>query len=177
MILILSENNDLTTDKVIEWLNYWEVKNIIRVNEDDKIIVKEIDIHKNTIILKFNNSDIDLSDVDFFWFRRGNLNHFVDKQMEWENIDLNNQVNDFLKYEWLMCRNYIFQRLQQKKSLGNFFRSATNKLINLRIAQACGLDIPETFISSFASDLARFQTQFPVITKPMGGSYAGLPRE
>jgi SPASM domain peptide maturase of grasp-with-spasm system len=168
MVLILSENNDLTTDKVIEWLNYWEVKDIIRINEDDKIIIKEIDIQKETIILKFNDNDINVSDVDFFWFRRGNLNHFVDKQIEWENSDLDNQVHDFLKYEWLMCRNYIFQYLQQKKSLGNFFRSATNKLINLRIARECGWDIPKTLISEYISALTEFQTQFPVITKPIG---------
>ena len=44
MVLILSENSDLTTDKVVEWLNYWEVKDIIRMNEDDKINIKKIDV-------------------------------------------------------------------------------------------------------------------------------------
>lgn len=51
MILILSENNDLTTDKVIEWLTYWGIKGIIRMNEDDKVSVKRIDIQSNAIIL------------------------------------------------------------------------------------------------------------------------------
>lgn len=168
MVLILSENNDLSTDKVIEWLNYWEVKNIIRINEKDKVFIKKIDIRKNTIILSFDNREINLSDIDFFWFRRGNLNHFIDKQIQFENKDVNKGFNDFLNYEWLMCRNYIFHHLQQKKSLGNFFRSATNKLINLRMAKECGLEIPETFVSEFASDLIDFQNQFPIITKPVG---------
>jgi len=67
-----------------------------------------------------------------------------------------------------MCRNFIFYNLQQKKSLGNFFRSTTNKLINLSIAKECGLEIPETFISESASDLLNVQKSFPVITKPIG---------
>jgi ATP-GRASP peptide maturase of grasp-with-spasm system len=168
MVLILSENNDLSTDKVIEWLYFWEVKDIIRINEDDKIFIKAIDVQKNTVILLFNNREINLSDIDFFWFRRGNLNHFIYKQIQFENVRLSKNVNDYLNYEWLMCRNYIFHNLQQKKSLGNFFRSATNKLINLRMAKECGLEIPETFISTFASDLINFQNQFSVITKPVG---------
>jgi len=35
MVLIFSENNDYTTDKVIEWLFIMGMKDIIRMNEDD----------------------------------------------------------------------------------------------------------------------------------------------
>jgi radical SAM protein with 4Fe4S-binding SPASM domain len=46
MVLIISENNDYYTDKVIEWLFYFGIKEIVRINETDKIIIKEIDFQK-----------------------------------------------------------------------------------------------------------------------------------
>ena len=64
MILILSENNDLTTDKVIEWLSFMGIKDIIRMNEDDNINIKEINIKKNTIILTFKNRELNSTLTD-----------------------------------------------------------------------------------------------------------------
>ena len=137
-MLIVSENNDFTTDKVIEWLFLMGIKEIVRINEDDKVSIKEVDIQSNNIILIFQKQEINLSEIAFFWFRRGNLNHFVYEQLDFESEKIKVQMIKFLNYEWLMCRNYIFYCLQKKQSLGNFFRSATNKLVNLSIAKKCG---------------------------------------
>jgi ATP-GRASP peptide maturase of grasp-with-spasm system len=168
MVLIISENNDLFTDTVIEWLYFFSVSDIVRINEDDTIHIKEIDFQKNTIVLNIKNETINLSDIDFFWYRRGSLNHLINEQIDFENVHLNGQIINFLNYEWLMCRNYIFYWLRKKQSLGNFFGSATNKFINLKIAKECGLEIPETYISEFSSNLMNFQNEFSVITKPIG---------
>ena len=55
MILIISENNDLTTDKVIEWLHFFGINNTVRINEDDKIKIKTIDLQKEEVIFMIKN--------------------------------------------------------------------------------------------------------------------------
>ncbi|MDR3327161.1 MAG: grasp-with-spasm system ATP-grasp peptide maturase [Prevotellaceae bacterium] len=168
MVLIMSENNDITTDRVIEWLYFFGVTDIVRINKGDKIIIEKIDIQNNTIILKTKDKEIDLRDIAFFWYRRGLLTHFTEKEIVFEDADLNRQANRFLNFEWHICRDFILYSLQQKKSLGNFFKSEANKPVNLRIAKECGLEIPESIISESIALLKNFQNNGPVITKPIG---------
>jgi glutathione synthase/RimK-type ligase-like ATP-grasp enzyme len=52
--------------------------------------------------------------------------------------------------------------------LGNFFKRETNKLVNLNIAKKCGLDIPETLISSDNEKLLNFCSKNQSVTKPIG---------
>jgi ATP-GRASP peptide maturase of grasp-with-spasm system len=167
MILIISENNDFFTDQVIEWLSFFKIEDIIRINEDDKINIKEINIQENKIIIETNEKEIDLSKIDYFWYRRSGLNHSFNRLIDFEKNTTNDQIVKFLDYEWLMCRNYIFYCLQTKESIGNFFRAATNKLVNLKIAKECGLGIPDTYISESISDIINIEEE-TYITKPIG---------
>lgn len=171
MILIISENNDLTTNRVIEWLHVKDIQYITRINEDDQVRVKEINLKTGNIILEINSGIINLSNVDFFWYRRGSLNTFLD-EIKTEDIRLKNQLYQFLNMEWMICRNYIIHYLQEKPSLGNYHKSATNKLINLNIAQKCGLDIPDTIISDDSETLKYFRDRQPAITKPISEAMA-----
>jgi len=50
--------------------------------------------------------------------------------------------------------NYIFELFKNKKGVGNSLFFNPNKLRILKIASACGLKIPSTFISSFNEQLA-----------------------
>lgn len=172
MILIISENKDRFTDKVIEWLQFYGIYDIFRINEDDKVHVNKIEIHNSALILRINDRLIDLADVELFWYRRGNLNHPFRKLIESYPPDINQQVHSFLYHEWTMCRNYIVYMLEQKKSIGNYFRAEANKLINLKIAQESGLDIPQTIISDNPSVIEDFGSQLPSITKPIGEAMA-----
>ena len=42
------------------------------------------------------NEKIRLSEIDFYWFRRGNLSHFINKQFDFGDSAINDQVNYFL---------------------------------------------------------------------------------
>ncbi len=53
MVLIISENNDSTTNKVIEWLHAGNIQNIIRINEDDIIRIKEINLKTGSWKIQF----------------------------------------------------------------------------------------------------------------------------
>lgn len=170
MVLIISENNDLTTDKVIEWLMYFGVNDFVRINEDDKIIVKEIDLQKEEVIFSVNGKKIWMSDIDFFWYRRGNLSPFIEKIFDFKDIRTNESFNKFISHEWKVCKNFILYLLHKKTSLGNFFLSEVNKLINLKIAKECGMEIPITYMASIAEHLCNFNKKHPSITKPIGES-------
>jgi ATP-GRASP peptide maturase of grasp-with-spasm system len=171
MILIVSENIDYITDRVIEWLQHYGITDIFRINEDDDVNILEIDINNENVVIEVSGRKLNLSDVDFFWYRRGNLK-FRLFPLDINDMGVEKQVVSFLKFEWKICRDYIFHILQQKKSLGNFFKGETNKLINLRTAQQCGLEIPKTLISSNNQALSSFCRKNPSITKPIGENMA-----
>jgi ATP-GRASP peptide maturase of grasp-with-spasm system len=169
MILIISENNDYFTDKVIEWLLYFGISDLVRINESDKIFVKEIDLRQDgNFCFSLNGKDIWASDVDFFWYRRGNLNPLVDKKFDFKDNKMNEDIDKFLFHEWKVCKNFILHLLHKKPSLGNFFLSEVNKLVNLEIAKECGLDVPITYIASNPKRLQSFHNIYPSITKPIG---------
>jgi hypothetical protein len=49
MLLILSEEKDLTTNEVIDWLFFYNI-DFIRINKEDNIIIKEIRLTSVIII-------------------------------------------------------------------------------------------------------------------------------
>lgn len=167
MVLIISENKDIFTTNVIEWLHFYGIYDIVRINEDDMVRIDKIEVHKNVLVLSVNGRLIHWSDVNLFWYRRGNLNHPFRRLIDFYPEEISQQTQFFLNHEWAMCHNYIVYMLQQKKTIGNFFRTTANKLINLKIAQECGLDTPQTLISDSPETLKKFGQQ-PSITKPIG---------
>ncbi|MFT4073848.1 MAG: hypothetical protein QM654_18235 [Dysgonamonadaceae bacterium] len=166
MVFILSENKDYFTDKVIEWLRFYGIHDIVRINADDRVRIHKIEVHQNIIILNVNDKLVDLGSVKLFWYRRSTLNHPFLYMIDSYPLEINQQVNNFSNHEWTVCRNYIIYMLQQKKPIGNYFVATANKLINLRIAQECGLDIPRTYISDFPKYLNKLG-EYPSITKPI----------
>lgn len=156
MVLIISETLDLTTDRVIEWLLSFGYTNIIRINDGTPIYVKHISIgcSSNEIVLIANNKMFSVDDVEFFWYRRGlfkfDLEAMLDFELQKDNIG---KVQNFHKNEWIPVRNYIIKKLEQKAYFGDFHRTFTNKLLNLEIAQKCGLTIPKTHISNYSEIL------------------------
>lgn len=171
MILVVSQNSDLSTDKVMEWFTYYGVKEIVRVNEDDYLNISKFTINNEQSIYELivKNKCIDLRDVCFFWYRRGNIHKRVqlDKEVHENGI----QLKQFLDSEWLICKDFIFNRLNEIKSLGNCDKLNVNKLENLLLARECGLKIPSTILSDYNSILNWFSRKKPSITKPISETF------
>jgi len=169
MILVISENIDYFTDRAIEWLYSYGECDVLRLNTEDKVICENILLNNEytEVVLKCEKGTIKLSEIDFFWFRRGSLSLWV------EYIELNTklkeeqQLNHFLNWEINVIKNFILHELQKKKSLGSYFKSVVNKLANLEIAKECGFEIPATLISGEIQQLKHFAGIQPVITKPI----------
>ena len=174
-ILIVSTNNDQTTNEVIEWLNQFVEERIYRINETDEIDISYIDLSSNQ--LNFNiliNSELSVSyeDISFFFYRRGILNPKPAIFMSFLNqIDLKDQLLDFLDSEWSAIEDLIFRLLKERKSLGDYHQSQVNKLKNLLIAKGCGFKIPDTIISNRWENLSDFYLKSPAISKPIGEAF------
>lgn len=162
MLLILSETTDISTDRVILWLRKMGYQNIIRINEDDRIEIKRVEISndKGECVIKLYQKDIDLDKVDFFWYRRGD---FFPEDLQ--NYEPN--LRKFLSKEWTIIRNYLHYKLGSKKCLGNIFKSLISKLECLEIAKKAGFSIPQTLISSHSKILDQKDRLNSSITKPI----------
>lgn len=167
MIFILSEHNDHTTSKVVEWLQQDYKIEIIRVNEGDKISIQHIHIHhdkkRRYIVFKTEcKSSVDMADVLFYWYRRGNLTPSFHTQLKSDDL------TDFIRWEWFVVKNYILCEFNLKVSLGNFGKSNVNKLIILQKAADSGLAIPATYITEYFSNIKKYSSENSVISKPIG---------
>ncbi|BDX39701.1 hypothetical protein CYCD_30560 [Tenuifilaceae bacterium CYCD] len=155
MILILSETLDITTDRVIDWLHSFGYKDVLRINEGTPIYVKHISIGstKSEIILCANNRVFNIEEVCFYWYRRGLFSFDILPSID---LELNSNLDKLLwfhKNEWYPIRNYIINKFELKPHIGNLHKSISNKIINLEIARACGLKIPQTSISNYSEIL------------------------
>lgn len=163
-ILIISESFESTTDEVLEWL-LLEKTQVIRINKEDEIEIKQIDLSNNEIIIEKKGQVIDLREISTFWYRRGYLNNLYLKENYSENKQLENHIKSFMNKEWVISQNYIIKQLEKKKHIGNFFLSSVNKLNYLVLAKKCGLEIPFTIISDDIMELHEYLSEMKLITK------------
>ncbi len=153
MILLISNENDQTTNDVIDWLRFfntgWE-----RLNGEDLI-----DGEKHSYLLPIGENSLKLEqlhpNIDCVWFRR----FYPDYYKEADRFD--SYLNDELK----VLKDYILSG--KVRVLGNTTHR-TNKLIVLRTAEERGLKIPATAIVNNKKDFQKFLDKYPsVITKPI----------
>lgn len=169
MVLIVSSNRDQTTLKVLEYLKEWNI-DCLFLHEQNKIT--NISIHFPSISIEVNHKQkINLSRVHSFWYRKADL-LFKQKQ---NGASLHPAVDKYLQNEWQIIKDYLYQKLGDKKSLGNFsLTQTTNKLVNLLIAKNCDINIPSTIITSTKKALIDFYNchkSTGIITKNVGENF------
>lgn len=146
MILIISEDNDQTMNRVISWLKFFNAP-YIRVTKYSDLRLVEIninhDLNESYIDLTIDENPIRVNKDSIIYVRRGFLN-FLNLSHRNTNIIrkgwLNEESSDIVAFI-----NYFFGR-NTKYCLGSFINYRINKLIQLNIAQKAGLLIPNTKI-------------------------------
>lgn len=162
MIVILSEKTDYSTFEVMQWLNNFNIE-FVRINSTDQIHLMEIDLNKNTFIVRINEIIIDIFQVSMIWHRRGMFRFSLKSTTD--------QISIIQKQEDHVINHYIFESflLDNKNVIGNYLFSNPNKLLVLRFARKIGLDIPDTFISGNKKKILNFiSNKSKVITKGLG---------
>lgn len=167
MILIISEQKDVSTHDVIDWLVAKSIPYFV-VNHEDVVQQVHCTIQngKTTLVFQVNGHSIDMDRITAFWYRRGGL---------WYQLSDNLRESAFQKYitqhqsnEWICLSDFMHELLEEKPSLGSFEKEKyNNKLSNLHVAQRCGLAIPHTFIISDKNDITDLYERQFIITKSL----------
>ncbi len=175
MILIISDENDRTTNNVIYWLSYFKSK-FIRVNDTSRLSLSKFCLANGKSNIKIINEnvssgayeEIDFNEIKAVWYRRGFFKLKIESsELVTGNNKINiNDINLFLSRERNAINGFFkFDLFYQNPSIGKEEHNLINKLYILREAMRFGIDIPETHIVSRREDLFELVKQKEYITK------------
>lgn len=125
MVIICSNENDITTFDVIDWLRFYNEEYII-INENTKL--EFINYKNSKIKLKVDNISITVDENTAFWYRRGEVLLNLDRVYEIQPIRY------FFKKENSVLTDFINKQLDNY-SIGAFKNNYINKLEVLLLAK------------------------------------------
>lgn len=165
MILILSQESEISTNNVIDWVNHYNHK-YYRVNFIDLLC------NSPFFYIKFNNTEkskykLKWKDIKVIWLRRWNNLDSIERILtiyNQEEREVNIQLIEALTLEYNTISKYFFYKLRNKNWLTKPIQANVNKLLVLENALKVGIDIPETLISNGIKKIK----EKDVITKAMG---------
>jgi ATP-GRASP peptide maturase of grasp-with-spasm system len=152
MILILSRQDDGNTHLVVEWLIAMG-KKFVRLNSDDeRTIIKGVDLAAGEILIEQNNTLLNLLDATSVWYRK--------KGISVKSTGINTVVyseavfNDAPRYhrkqledEMTALVEFVCFAIEPGcKILGNYHHYSVNKMKVLSIAEKTGLKVPQSYI-------------------------------
>lgn len=147
MILILSNDGDLSSDLIQDWLEYYD-HSYIRINSFD-FLRYPVKICLNGTHIKFciNNEEIDIASIHsvlyrkYGFFRKSNAYKELCKT-KGLSADLVNQIN----IEYNKVIELLTLSLRDRNWLTNPIHVKINKVWVLKLAAECGLDTPDTYV-------------------------------
>ena len=161
-VLIISEENDTTTNSVIDWLNAYKC-NWVRINQETPIGALSIKLDSECIIsLESNDQTIRLDKKNNLcvWYRRGAYTAKLNKPSHL-NKQAIEKIGDHLEKEWTVISEFIdFFSKTGMNSIGSYTEEVhSNKLIDLYLANQCGLKIPKSLVTTSKKELILFQEE------------------
>ncbi|MBL7706716.1 MAG: grasp-with-spasm system ATP-grasp peptide maturase [Taibaiella sp.] len=167
MVLIFSDNDDGSTNEVIEWLNAFGTQ-WVRINESDLVALEKLIFKNNRITcfeLKINDVVIDLTQCYSYWYRRGYLNWSC-RPKDISSI-VEHQIAQHLAAELKNLDDFVHQYLEATKiGINAYLKSVNNKTYYQFAAAQAGLDVPDSIITTRKKDVKAFGTSSAkVITK------------
>lgn len=175
MILIISDESDYSTSKVIHWLHFLG-KEFIRLNENSVLIIDSLTDSGFSFL--YENKKIDICDISSVWYRRGNLNFKMDvtSLQGWEVRN----IVDYNEMELQQLIEHIHNLFKRKiNSLNNFNEADINKLDVLNYCSEIGLAFPKYLMTQLKSSLLSFykKNNQKIISKPIKGPYVVNTKE
>jgi ATP-GRASP peptide maturase of grasp-with-spasm system len=174
MILIVCDSYEPSVDDVIDWLLFYE-EPFFRINTSD--VIDGVNLRLNSdgkvcIAYQYSGKEVGLDEISFYWYKRGilkvkhelmspevgNFGEVMDSQISWELFGIEQFLNSHLK---------------KTPHINSFFDNEINKLEVLRQAQAFGLSIPDTLITSRRDPLLEFCNEHAnkIISKSIRNGY------
>jgi hypothetical protein len=164
MIILLASSEDDYFVDIIEWLNHFDTNyRIINLND---LSVNNFNLHfkekKLTISVEFQNFSFTFDDVSTFYYRSSKI--LIKKLKKIFETSKQKVVNSYFSLEQDSLIDFIYSEMN-KKSFGYINRNPLNKILQLRIAQEVGLNIPETLICSNKTTVVDIFRSVPLINK------------
>lgn len=154
MILILAEEQDISSDFVAEWLSSMQIPyHLLNDAWDavDKVVMSnggiEITLH----------SGLNFSDITAVWFRRGYFIFSRQFELEEENKTLGKAIGTHLKQEAQTLQDICYHYLKQKPSINHPSFYNISKLVVLEKAVKHGLLIPPTIVTNRKKTVQNYQ--------------------
>ena len=72
MLLIISSEYDVSTDQVIDWLNYYSIE-FTRINKEAESLSININNSETSIKLLTDNRTINFNSISSFWYRKNGI--------------------------------------------------------------------------------------------------------
>lgn len=165
MILIFSYADEVSTDLVIDWLNYYEHP-YVRINPYD-LYGKRTWAAVNHSLFHINGTPIPFNEVNAVWFRKFSFQEGSDLEQLTDK-----EGKRYLIKERQTIFNYLLFLLDKKKWLTHHSKASPNKCILLSKAQQVGLAIPTTHIVNNTQDgIYITADNHSYIYKPIDGGF------
>lgn len=167
-VFVLSDENDGTTDDVLDWLSYWNIP-FCRFSGTSAFHIHEISIFNGEIkgVLEVDKQFYRLEEFSSYWYRRGRINLYnLIPSIETNQI-LDFEIYGSLSREKRTLSEMLYYFLEQLPGIGSYHHNNTNKLVNLCLASSCGLLTPDSIILDNKKELLKYLSSHQkVITKP-----------
>jgi len=154
MILIISNNGETTTTKVIKNLSKMG-KSFIRIHEDEFFDIKT---DRKRIYLVSEKNKFFLDEITSVWYRRGGIKF---KRLRYNNNAINTHMDE--TQHWL--EDYVIKTLESKKTINKQSNSHVNKLWVLEKAQKAGLSVPDFFLAENTDEVIVNKTITKALTE------------
>ena len=143
MILLISSKYDVSTNIVIQWLNYYGIV-FLRLHTEEFSMLNYFSVSNKSISLTIN--DINLEAITGIWHRRGRLRNLPNSLNDLGKVTL------YLKKEEDSLIKSIETNLKAtKKYIGSYISEIENyKLDHLIAAKKCNLNIPDSIVTTLS---------------------------
>lgn len=172
MIVLFTSTRDLSTNRIIDWLSFFNNEyyrindNIIVKDADEPMILIGCDETKISNILKIELNN----NVVFFRRPRNNGLDFI-TSIRKSNSNVLNTILEKQKKSSKIVKEFIVDYIisHGKRTIGDYYKTKLNKLKVLNKARTIGLKIPDTIVSSSALQVCHFfhQHNKRIINKPV----------
>lgn len=175
-VLIISDESDQTTNRVMDWLFKWQVP-VIRINDTSSLFLEHLILDNEKVRFRIRVQNvisqecvtITEDDIQSVWYRRGQLHFSPDDYLD-EEMPV--PMKRYLNHEKKKLTDFFYTFFTtQFKSLNTFFDNDINKLDVLYKAAQCGIKTPFTLVSAAGEVIKNELKGKAVITKSIDYSF------
>ncbi len=168
MILIITEEFELSTCDVLEWINYLGGE-AIRIPGDVFFDPEQFQVkvsctnEEEDVLLVIKGRTIRLADVKSVWFRRDTVAKRPDFLRYIKGDDLRRSLKNHAFQEVRIAKEFIYYQLMSRPYIGNPIKKKIDKFFALRAARKNGLDVPATLVTDNKKALQAFRDKHGAI--------------